>query len=93
MFQARLHYVLESWHNELGFVESPIAIKLFFVDELRIGIRDYPPDIEDYINNPNQYSEDDREEFLKDIADWKRDSNCVFWWNTNYLLNREGETL
>ncbi|SRR5581483_5653327 len=92
-FQNALRDALRSWQRTIGFVEKPISIKLFFQDSLRIGIKEFPSDLQDYIDNPHKYPESDSEEFAKDIVDWQVKGNYVFWWNTSYHLDKTGDTL
>jgi hypothetical protein len=85
--------VLRSWQGQIGYLEAPIQLQQFFLNEYRIGIRDLPSDLQDYLNNPERYPGEDHEEFLNDIESWKEEGNYVFWWGTDYPVNTDGETL
>jgi hypothetical protein len=90
-FQAELARTLHSWQEEVGFEEEPITVKSFFLKDYRIGIQKLPVDCQAFMDNPSSYSQEDQEEFRRDIERWMKEGNFVFWWSENYHLNRDGE--
>jgi len=90
--EAHFLAVLHAWQQKLGFKESPIQVQAFFLSDYRIGIRELPLDLQDYMDNPVQYPEEDQEEFTNDIDSWKAEGNFVFTWGIDYHVSREGET-
>ena len=77
----------------LSIRNGPIHVNLFFVESWNIGLKQFPLDLEDYLDRPGAYSEEDAKVFCKDIEDWKREGNCVLYWGNDYLLGRDGRTL
>jgi hypothetical protein len=77
----------------LGIREGSIQVNPFFVDSWKIGLKQLPLDLEDYLDHPDGYSEEDARIFRKDIEDWKSAGNCVLYWGNDYLLGRDGHTL
>lgn len=92
-FQHRLSGILREWQDSIDFRESPITISPFFLDDLEIGIQCYAPDLQDFIDNPSDYPEDDHAEFKRDIEQWDSEGNYVFCWSEAYYLDRYGESL
>jgi len=75
---SRFHDIAEAWQKEIGFREIPIHIEPCVVDGYPIGVRLLPPDLQDYLDHPEDCDEEDSREFAEDIASWKREENVVF---------------
>ena len=79
--------------DKLGFVDGPIRVNPFFLDDLHAGIRSLPEDLEDFLANPTRFSDEDMELFRADIAKWCSLGNCVLRWNNDYDLDSDGYTI
>jgi len=77
----------------LSIREGSIQVNPFFVERWDIGLKQFPLDLEDYLDHPDGHSEEDAQIFRKDIEDWKRAGNCVLYWGNDYLLGRDRYTL
>jgi hypothetical protein len=92
-FNTRLKALVASWKGELGFKKQAIKVKPFFLKEYSIGIEEYPLDLADFLADPTKYSAEDQLEFLRDIEQWKREGNFIFFWSESYHLDRNGDSL
>ncbi|MEZ6143766.1 MAG: hypothetical protein R3B84_24640 [Zavarzinella sp.] len=79
--------------ESLAVVEAPINIALFFLADWNVGLKLFPIDLEDFLGQPEEYSDDDALIFRKDIDDWLKNRYSVLHWGNNYLLGRDGLTL
>ena len=79
--------------QQMDLHEVPIQVKQFFVERWNIGLKQFPLDLEDYLDHPDTFSEEDSHIFRKDIEDWQKAGNCVLQWGNDYLLGRDGYTL
>lgn len=82
---------LHVWQNELGFVPGTISVKIFFLTDRWIGIRDLPDHYQNVLDRPEDYSDDRRRDLLEDIRQWKKQGDFVLYWDEEYYLNRRGE--
>jgi len=92
-FQDKLKDQIRSWQNEIGFKEHPIAIERFAIPQLRLGIAEMPPHFQDFKNDPDDSTEEDRREMPAMIDQWLAEGNFVLWWWTDYYLDAHGEII
>lgn len=91
--EAMLEKQIRAVSQSLGVRMGAIQVNPFFVEKWNIGLKQFPLDLEDYLDHPDGVSEEDARIFRKDIDDWKKTGNCVLYWGNDYLLGRDGHTL
>jgi hypothetical protein len=89
MVEKQIHVIRQL----LNIRQGPIRVTPFVVDRWNIGLKQFPLDLEEYLDHPEGCSEEDAPIFRKDIEDWKRAGNCVLVWGNDYLLGGDGHTL
>jgi hypothetical protein len=89
MVEMRIHDVRQLLTTQHG----PITVNPFVVEKWNIALKQFPLDLEDYLEHPDRCSAEDAQLFRKDIEDWKSAGNCVLYWGNDYLLGRDGHTL
>jgi len=77
----------------LSLRKGPIQVNLFFVESWNIGLKQFPLDLEDFLDHPDGFSDEDAQLFRKDVEDWKSAGNCVLSWGNDYLLGGDGHTI
>ena len=75
----------------LPFTPGTISVKPFFLPELWLGIRDLPDHYQDFVDHPENATEDERFYYPDEIDAWRECGDFVLWWNKDYFLNTEGE--
>ena len=79
--------------KQLHLHKGPIRVEQFFVERWNIGLKQFPLGLEDFLDRPDAFPEEDAQIFRKDIEDWKNAGNCVLQWGNDYHLGRDGHTL
>jgi hypothetical protein len=92
-FQERLSRQIVSWQTEIGFYERPVVVQRFAVPELSLGIENLPRHFQDFQKDPIDFSEEEQREFPRIINEWTSEGNFVFWWGSDYYLNKNGEII
>ena len=75
----------------LPFTPGTISVKAFFLPDLWLGIRDLPDHYQDFVDHPEDATEDERFYYPDEIDGWRGRGTFVLWWNEDYFLNAEGE--
>lgn len=92
-FQDALHKQIALWGEELEFEEQPILIQKFASPEFLLGIELLPRHFSQFQDAPDDFTEEDRFEYPTMIDEWLADGNFVFWWRTDYYLDKHGEII
>lgn len=82
----------EAWHRELEFRPATIEVKRFSIDELGVGIDDYPEHFAEVLDEPDQ-DEDWKAQIRKDKERWEADGQFVLYWGNDYWLDHTGEVV
>lgn len=83
----------EKWRDEVIVEQSPIRFKEFFHPERFIGVEEIPSFYQDFLNDPSEFSDEDRDAIPAEIQNWKDREDFVFWFNENYDCNKDGEVV
>jgi hypothetical protein len=81
---------LEEWQAQMGFVLQTISVKGFFLSESWTGIDDLPSTYQDFLENPEEFDEEDQEYYPEDIQAWRESGDFVFYWFNDYYMNEAG---
>ena len=92
-YQERYLELLERCKGEIEFQAGTIWIRPFWIDEDYIGIRPLPSHLEEFLVNPDDVAEDEeeKEDLLEDIKDWRASGNFVLWWGKDFWMDASGE--
>jgi len=64
-----------------------------FIAELGIGLKQFPVDLEEFLEQPDRFPVEDVEFFRADIEEWQRAGFCVLTWGNDYALAADGRTI
>ena len=78
-----------AWQADLGFRPSLIRVKPFFLDELGIGITDYPDHFGEILVDPAA-SDAEKDDVRDSIRLWDADGQFVLYWGNDYWLDDSG---
>lgn len=79
---------LENKFSNMSLTIEAIKVKRFSLENYRIGVQDFPDDVEEYLRDKDKYdySEDERSEFEAELAMWKEGTDFVFWCASDGLI-------
>jgi hypothetical protein len=80
----------DEWVENTIAKEGPIQVDEFFHPSRFIGVEELPGWAQDFLGNPAAQSASERAHLEKLICRWREDGDFVFWWNEDYLCNRDG---
>jgi hypothetical protein len=91
-FSAGPSEVMLRWQPELDFRAGPIEVRKFWVDEIGVGIEDYPSHYQDVIDKlARKEPLDELEaEFVKEIPSWNERGRYVLYWGNDWWMNGDG---
>ena len=90
-FQDHLLDQYHEWQDEIGFTENTIRVDRFCLEVLPIGIEDLPRHFQEFLDDPDDFTEEEQREFPELIKEWTARGDFVLWWGTNYYLCHDGE--
>lgn len=78
--------------KELTATESPIRLRVFYIDELAVGIEDRPRSYTRFLANPEKHCPNplERNEFKNEIDEWDRKGMFVVKWGQIFWMNSDG---
>jgi len=79
--------------RELGFRRGPIRVQPFSVNGWKVRLKRFPDELEEFLFDPDRYSEDEARLYRTDIERWKVEGNSVLEWGNQYYLDGEGNTI
>lgn len=82
---------LAEWQDELGILPVPISVRQFFLSARWIGIKDIPDSLQESLDRPDDYTEEERHELQEELRQWHESGDFVLYWDEEYYLDREGE--
>jgi len=82
---------LEDWKAEVGFETKPIRIRKFYLDRYQLGIADLPSGMQEAVDSPDEFDEEELEMVMADIDGWLKDGQFVLKWGNEYYMNAAGE--
>jgi hypothetical protein len=84
--------VYEEWLAGIGLREGPIMIKRFDLAAHGrvIGISELPSYLEEYLDSPTEFDEEERAESEQALKEWKQSRDYVIWWNEEYWSHEDG---
>lgn len=77
--------------SPLRFTPGTISIKKFFISDQWIGITDLPEHYQDFLNHPENATEEEHFHYPAEIEGWRSSGEFVLWFNEDYFLNEDGE--
>jgi len=88
-WKERLKRQLTALKEQLGFVPGEIVICKFESEEA--GIHDLPGEYVQFLENPEEYSAQDRQAFEGYIQKWRQAKDFVLAFYEEYWMNESGE--
>jgi hypothetical protein len=88
-WEERVERQLAALKERLGFVPCDILIRKFESEEA--GIFDLPGEYVQFLENAEEYSEEDRQAFEAYIQKWRQARDFVLVYNEEYWMNEAGE--
>lgn len=86
----RILQCLREWQEEIGFNPGVIRVKQFFVQDLVLGIDDYPSHFDDILEDPDE-EEAEQEEARESIREWAATGQFVLYWGHDYWIDAQGQ--
>lgn len=83
--------VIDEIFNQLYAESGTIQVRKFAIPEYEIEIRDMPDYLQEYLDFPETFSEEDAPHLEKAIEDWKQRKSFVLIWCKDYEMSAEGE--
>lgn len=92
-FRESLEWDIRNLLKPSDFVEQPIDIQEFFLEDRYLGIRLLPDYLEEFIKDPTSVAEDEEDiAFHQEILDeWKTEGKFILWWGKDYWFGADGE--
>lgn len=89
---GRLGEEIDSWFTRRGFVKSPISVKRFYLPQLHIGIKDFPEYLDDIVQRPSDFSEDEQNVAQDVLRRWPLEGIFELWLSEgqNLTIDRLG---
>jgi hypothetical protein len=88
-WQDRVERQLAALRDKLGFVRGEIRVRKFESDGA--AIVDLPGDYVQFLENPEEYSTEDRQAFEEYIQKWRQAKDFVLELEIEYWMNESGE--
>ena len=85
---ASLNADIAAWCTELKFTESPIDVLKF--DSDGGTIEDFPAELIELDEEPDNFTDDERDELLEWRADWVESDLFAFWWGDELWIDSDG---
>lgn len=92
IYDERIPARIVAWQEELGYRPDTIRVKRFFLEELGIGIEDYPAHFDEVLADPAE-SGAEKEQVRESMRLWDADGQFVLYWGNDYWLNEFGEVV
>ena len=73
------------------FTPGTISVKEFFVLDQWIGIKQLPEHYQEFLDAPQNATDEERLHYPKEIEGWRSSGEFVLWFSDDYYLNEEGE--
>jgi hypothetical protein len=90
IYDERIPPRIVAWQEELQFRSTTIRVKRFFLDELGIGIEDYPSHFGEILDDPGA-SDEEKGDVRDSMRHWDADGQFVLHWGNDYWLDDSGE--
>lgn len=85
--------LIEQVQDSMDIVPGSIAVKMFFLTDRWIGIKDMPDYYQEIFDRLKDDSNEIPEEIREDIDFWNMQGYFVLSWSEDYYLNSEGEVI
>jgi hypothetical protein len=92
IYDERIPPRIVAWQEGLEFQPATIRVKRFFLDELGIGIEDYPAHFGETLADP-EASDEEKADVRESIRLWDADGQFVLLWGNDYWLDDSGEVV
>ena len=76
--------------EQLGITPGTICVRKFVLPEYEIEIRNIPDYLQDYIDDPSLFDEEDAPHLEESIANWNQRGSFVIIWGNDYYMDSEG---
>lgn len=90
IYDERIPPRIVAWQEELQFRSATIRVKRFRLDELGIGIEDYPSHFGEILDDPKA-SDEEKDDVRGSMRLWDADGQFVLHWGNDYWLDDSGE--
>jgi hypothetical protein len=92
-FARKTDDALRRFLRSVGFREQQIAVQGFFLNDLAIGIVDFPRAFSEYLSSPSTYSEDELNLARAEQERWSKEGLYELWLNEdkNLWMTASGE--
>jgi hypothetical protein len=92
IYDERIPPRISAWQEELEFRPATIRVKQFFLDELGIGIEDYPSHFGEILDDLGA-SDEEKADVRESMELWDADGQFVLYWGNDYWLDDSGEVV
>jgi hypothetical protein len=90
IYDERIPPRLLAWQEEMGLQPATIRVSKFFLDDLGIGIEDYPDHFGEILDDP-EASDEEQDEIRESMRTWDAEGQFVLLWGNDYWLDGTGE--
>jgi hypothetical protein len=91
--EAKVARAIRLLRRGLRFRERPIRVKPFSVASWDVALRKYPPYLEEFLDCPDRYGEEDAEFYRRIAQGWEVDQQCALKWGNDHYLDKDGYTI
>lgn len=81
---------IEAWQAELGFEPADIRVKRFSCRAAGVGIEDLPSHLEEFLEDPDGFNDEDRVNYPIEIQKWIENGDFVLYWGNDLWLDGNG---
>jgi hypothetical protein len=89
-FDEVLSSLVDTRRKSSGMVDAPIHVRRFSLPELKLGLYDYPIHFEEFFEEKNALTANERREMDLSIAEWQSAKQFVLLYGEEYWLNMSG---
>jgi hypothetical protein len=90
-YQRAVYSEVAAVKDQLGFQPAEIRVQAFESEEACIF--DLPGEYERFLEMPESAGPEEREQFMRPIAEWRAEGKFVLDWGVDYWLSRDGRVL
>jgi hypothetical protein len=76
--------------QKFGLRDETISVERFWLPELEAGIEDLTDTMKEFLNQPESFSDEEKDEYPGLIEEWKKDNDFVLWWGQDFYVNGAG---
>ena len=79
--------------RDRGVADTPISVQKFWLDDCEIGVRDLPESLIEFVDNPDDFSAEEKTELTRALREWKKQGRFVLFCEEEFEMSSVGEVV